>query len=183
MCAVCTIHEQQLSVGAAQVGQRGDVAANAVIGRRGEQHGLDLGVREQLLLGSLDRELTGNRIRLDERRGHEIRRDAEQRTAVAHGFVYLTVEQHRAAAPNGRAQHGKDALCRAAGEEKAVLRGEKAGSGHLGLADRAFAGVQVARAVGFGEIDGENIRVGVENGHALVAGHMEPRGITDFEQL
>lgn len=51
------------------------------------------------------------------------------------------------------------------------------------IADRTFAGVQVAGAVGFGKVDGENIRVCVENRLTLVPGHVKPRGVAGLEQL
>ena len=93
------------------------------------------------------------------------------------------VKADSAAASDRCAEHGENALCRAAGQKKAVLRAEIPRSGNLRIADRAFAGVQVAGAVGFGKVDGKNIRVCVENRLTLVPGHVKPRGVAGLEQL
>ena len=68
-------------------------------------------------------------------------------------------------------------------KKKAVLRAEIPRGGNLRIADRTFAGVQVAGAVGFGKVDGKNIRVCVENRLTLVPGHVKPRGVAGLEQL
>ena len=44
-------------------------------------------------------------------------------------------------------------------------------------------GVQVAGAVGFGKVDGKNIRICVENRLTLVPGHVKPCGVAGLEQL
>lgn len=183
VCTVCTVYEQQLAVRAAQIGKLGNRPPDAVIGRRGQKDCLDLGMRDQLCFRILDRKRTGNREWLDQRCRKEIRRNAEQRAAVADGLVYLAVEQNSAAASDRCAEHGENALCRAAGQKKAVLRAEIPRGGNLRIADRTFAGVQVAGAVGFGKVDGKNIRVCVENRLTLVPGHVKPRGVAGLEQL
>ena len=119
---MCTVYEQQLAVRAAQIGKLGNRSPDAVIGRRGQKDCLDLRMRDQLCFRILDRKRTGNREWLNQRCRKEIRRNAEQRAAVADGLVYLTVEQDSAAASDRCAEHGENALCRAAGQKKAVLR-------------------------------------------------------------
>ena len=47
----------------------------------------------------------------------------------------------------------------------------------------AVAQIEVARAVGFGEVDRKHLGKGVEQGLALVAGHVEARGVAGGEQL
>lgn len=69
------------------------------------------------------------------------------------------------------------------GQKKAVLRAKIPRGGNLRIADRTFAGVQVAGAVGFGKVDSKNIRVCVENWLTLVPGHVKPRGVAGLEQL
>ena len=183
VCTVCTVYEQQLAVRAAQIGKLGNRPPDAVIGRRGQKDRLDLRMRDQLCFRILDRKRTGNREWLDQRCRKEIRRNAEQRAAVADGLVYLAVEQDSAAASDRCAEHGENALCRAAGQKKAVLRAEIPRGGNLRIADRTFTGVQVAGAVGFGKVDGKNIRVCVENRLTFVPGHVKPRGVAGLEQL
>ena len=180
---MCSVYEQQLAVRAAQIGKLGNRPPDAVIGRRGQKDCLDLRMRDQLCFRILDRKRTGNREWLDQRCRKEIRRNAEQCTAVADGLVYLTVEQDSAAASDRCAEHGQNALRRATGQEKAVLRAEIPRGGNLRIADRTCAGVQVAGAVGFGKVDGKNIRVCVENRLTFVPGHVKPRGVAGLEQL
>ena len=118
VCTVCTVYEQQLAVRAAQIGKLGNRPPDAVIGRRGQKDCFDLRMRDQLCFRILDRKRTGNREWLDQRCRKEIRRNAEQRAAVADGLVYLAVEQDSAAASDRCAEHGQNALCRAAGQKK-----------------------------------------------------------------
>ena len=138
---------------------------------------------EQLTLGVLDAQRARNAERLEQGRGEEIRRDVEQGAAVADRTVHLAVDEHAAAAADCRAEHGEDALRRAAGEEKAVVRAEITRRRDLCVADRTVAEVEVARAVGLGVVDGENIAERVENRLSLVAGHMKARRIRGGEQL
>ena len=130
---------------------------------------------EQLTLGVLDAQRARNAERLEQGRGEEIRRDVEQGAAVADRTVHLAVDEHASAAADRRAEHGEDALRRAAGEEKAVVRAEITRRRDLCVADRTVAEVEVARAVGLGVVDGENIAERVENRLSLVAGHMKAR--------
>ena len=181
--AVSCVDEQQLSVCAAQVGEGRKVAPQAVVGGRGEQDGADVGMGEQLTLGVLDAQRTRNAERFEQGRGEEIRRDVEQGAAVADRAVHLAVDEHAAAAADRRAEHGEDALRRAAGEEKAVVRAEITRRRDLCVADRAVAEVEIARAVGLGVVDGKNIAERVKNRLSLVAGHMEARRIRGGEQL
>ena len=102
---------------------------------------------------------------------------------MAHGFMALAVEQHTAAPADRRGQHGKDALRRAAGQEKAVRRIEIQRRRDLSVADRAVAQIEVARAVGFGKVDRKHLGIGVEQRLALVAGHVKARGVAGREQL
>ena len=138
---------------------------------------------DQLALDLVLRQLARHRERLDERRGDKVGRDIEQRAGVAHGFMALAVEQHAAAPADRGGKHGHDALRRPAGEEKAVGGAEIKRRGDLRVADRAFPGVKVACAVGFGEVDGENLGIGIEQRLALVPGHMKACGVTRGEQL
>ena len=138
---------------------------------------------DQLPLGFGRGQSARDAERLDERRGHKIRRNIEQRAGVTDRFMALAVKQHRAAASDRSRQHGKDALRRAAGQEKAVGRIEIPCRGNLRVADRAIAQIQVARAIGFGEVDRKNLGKGIEQRLALVSGHVEPRGITGRKQL
>ena len=110
MRSVRRIDEQQLAVGAAQVGKRGQVAPQTVIGGRGEEHSADVGVGDELTLGVLDAQRTRNAERFEQGRGEEIRRDIEQGAAMADRAVHLTVDEHAAAAPDRRAEHGENAL-------------------------------------------------------------------------
>ena len=138
---------------------------------------------EQRPLGRVHGQRARHRERLDKRRGDKMRCDIQQRAGVADRLVAFAVQQHAAALPHGGRKHGEDALGRAAGQKKAVVHAEIARRGDLGVADRPVAQVQVARAVGFGEIDGEYLRIAVEQRLALMPRHMEARGIAGRKQL
>ena len=183
MRAVRGIHQQELAECAAQVGQRRQIAAHAVIGWRGYEDGPDIRMVNHLALDLVLRQPARHRERLNERRRNKIGRDIEQRAGMAHGFVAFAVYQHAAAPSNRGSEHGHDALRRSAGEEKTVGGTEVARSRDLRIADRAFPGVKVARTVCLGKVDGENLGIGVKQRLAFVAGHVETRRVARSEQL